>query len=73
MIQPFLLPPSLRDWLPEDEMAWFILDLVDRIDLSDFYKRYRDDGQGNALYDPKTMVAIFDLCLLPWRTIQPEN
>ena len=27
--QPFLLPPDLRDWLPEGHLAWFILDVVD--------------------------------------------
>jgi hypothetical protein len=28
--QPFLLPPDLRDWLPEGHLAWFILDVVDQ-------------------------------------------
>jgi hypothetical protein len=31
--QPFLLPPDLRDWLPEGHLAWFILDVVDQLDL----------------------------------------
>jgi transposase len=63
--QPYLLPPSLQDWLPEGELAWFVLDLVDQIDLRDFYKSYREDGQGHALYDPKIMVAllIYSYCL----------
>jgi hypothetical protein len=30
---PFLLPPDLRDWLPEGHLAWFILDVVDQLDL----------------------------------------
>ena len=32
--QAYLLPPSLRDWLPEDHLAWFILDVVSQLDLS---------------------------------------
>jgi hypothetical protein len=31
--QPFLLPLDLRDWLPQEHLAWFILDLVDQLDL----------------------------------------
>jgi transposase len=63
--QPFLLPPSLRDWLPEGELAWFVLDLVDQMDLRGFYLDYREDGQGHALYDPKMMVTllIYSYCI----------
>jgi hypothetical protein len=42
--QQFLLPPSVRDWLPEDHLAWFVLDVVGEFDLSGFYGRYRVDG-----------------------------
>lgn len=42
--QELLLPPSLREWLPEDHLAWFVIDAVDAIDLSGFYADYRDDG-----------------------------
>jgi hypothetical protein len=35
--QELLLPPSLREWLPEDHLAWFVLDAVAEIDLGDFY------------------------------------
>jgi hypothetical protein len=35
--QELLLPPSLREWLPEDHLAWFVLDAVEEIDLSAFY------------------------------------
>ena len=41
--QTYLLPPSLTDWLPEDHLAWFVLDAVEQIDLSQFYKKYRSD------------------------------
>jgi transposase len=56
--QGFLLPPSLREWLPEDHLAWFVLDAVDAIDLGLFYAEYRDDGWGRAAFDPKMMLAL---------------
>ena len=42
--QALLLPPSLREWLAEDHLAWFVLDAVGAIDLGEFYGAYRDDG-----------------------------
>jgi len=56
--QAYLLPPSLTDWLPQDHLAWFVLDAVERIDLSDFYKKYRIDGVGNCAFHPSMMVAL---------------
>jgi hypothetical protein len=48
--QPFLLP-DLRDWLPEGHLAWFILDVVDQLDLTSFYRAHRADGHGHPAYD----------------------
>jgi transposase len=56
--QELLLPPSLREWLPEDHLAWFVLDAVDEIDLSAFYGVYREDGWGRAAFEPAMMVAL---------------
>jgi transposase len=56
--QVFLLPPSLRDWLPEDHLAWFVIDSVARMELSSFYASYRADGHGRAAYEPSVMVAL---------------
>jgi transposase len=56
--QPFLLPPDLRDWLPNDHLAWFILDVVDQLDLTAFYRVHRDDGHGHPAYDPKTLLGV---------------
>lgn len=56
--QAFLLPPSLRDWLPEDHLAWFVIDSVARMDLAAFYLAYRADGHGRAAYEPSMMVAL---------------
>ena len=56
--QGYLMPPSLRDWLGEGHLAWFILDAVKQMDLSEFYAAYRNDGWGAAAYDPAMMVAV---------------
>ena len=56
--QELLLPPSMREWLAEDHLAWFVLDAVEAIELGAFYAEYRDDGWGRAAFDPKMMVAL---------------
>ena len=56
--QSFLFPPSLRDWVPEDDLSWFILDAVKDMDISGFYRRYREDGTGGKGYDPAMMAAL---------------
>jgi transposase len=56
--QPFLLPPDLRDWLPEGHLAWFILDVVDQLDLGPFLAAYRADGHGHPAYDPKMLLGV---------------
>jgi transposase len=63
--QPFLLPPDLRDWLPDGHLAWFILDVVDQLDLQPFYQVHRDDGHGHPAYDPKLLlgVLLYGYCL----------
>jgi len=54
----FLMPPSLREWLPEDHLAWFVLEAVEEMDLTEFYADYRQDGHGRAAYEPSMMVAL---------------
>ncbi|MDP2949490.1 MAG: IS1182 family transposase [Chloroflexota bacterium] len=56
--QSYLLPPSLREWLGEGDLAWFVLDAVGQMDLMEFYAVYRDDGWGAAAYDPAMMVGV---------------
>jgi len=56
--QVFLLPPSLREWLPDDHLAWFVIETVSRLDLAGFYAAYRADGHGRAAYDPGVMVCL---------------
>ena len=56
--QELLLPPSLRDWLAEDHLAWFLIDAVSEIDLSAFLADYREDGWGRPAFDPEVMVTL---------------
>src|ERR687893_1769611 len=56
--QELLLPPSLREWLPEGHLAWFVIDAVAELDLSAFYAAYRPDGHGRAAHEPAMMVAL---------------
>ena len=56
--QSFLLPPDVRDWLPEGHLAWFVLDAVAGMDLREFYGAYRRDGVGRRAYDPAMVVAL---------------
>jgi transposase len=56
--QAFLLPPDVRDWLPADHLAWFILDVVDQLDLDPFLAAYRADGHGRAAYQPRMLLAV---------------
>ncbi len=52
------MPPSVAEWLPEDHLAWFVLDAVAELDLTQFVTAYRPDGRGGAAYDPTMMVAL---------------
>jgi transposase len=60
--QELLLPPSLREWLPADHLAWFVIDAVAQFDLAAFYVAYRADGHGRAAHDPAMMVALLLYC-----------
>ena len=53
-----LMPPSVRDWLPEDHLAFFVLDVVAELDLASFYAAHRIDGRGGSVYDPAMMMAV---------------
>jgi transposase len=57
--QRLLLPPDLREWLPEDDLAWFISDTVDQLDLTEFVRAYEvGDGRGQPPYHPAMMVKL---------------
>jgi transposase len=56
--QPLLLPVDMREWLPEDDLVFVVLDAVAAVDLGEFRRRYRADGHGRAAFDPEMMVAL---------------
>src|SRR3954454_3973552 len=56
--QVFLMPPSVRDWVPEGHLVWTVLDAVAELDLSAIYADYRTDGHGRPAYEPSMMVAL---------------
>lgn len=63
--QLFLLPPSMKDWLPPEHLAWFLLDAVEQMDLSRFHAMYRRDGKGGKSHHPKIILAVllYGYCL----------
>ncbi|MEP7365299.1 MAG: IS1182 family transposase [Acidobacteriota bacterium] len=64
--QPYLMAPSLQDWLPEDHLARFIGEVVDTLDLREIYAAYeRKDGRGLAAYHPLmlTRVLLYGYCI----------
>jgi transposase len=63
--QDLLLPPSLRDWLPEDHLAYFVADLIDQLDLSAITAVYEDEERGYPPYHPVmlTKVLVYAYCV----------
>ena len=56
--QQLLLPPALRDWLPDGHLVHFVADTVDRLDLSALEATYRASGKGNLPYHPRLMLKL---------------
>jgi len=56
--QVFLLPPNLRDWLPPEHRIWFVLDIVNQLDLSALHKVSKRGGVGRAGYHPDVLMAV---------------
>ena len=56
--QQYLLPPSIRDWLPQDHLAWYIHDAVESLDTDGLLDRYRACGKGELPYDPRMMLRV---------------
>jgi transposase len=55
---PMLLPPDLRDWLPEDHLAWLVLDVVGQLDLSAISGTFRRGSTGREAYEPAMLTAL---------------
>lgn len=56
--QDFLLPPSLREWLPESHLAYFVGDLIDQLDLRAIESHYEREERGNPPYHPRMMTKL---------------
>jgi transposase len=56
--QQFLMPPSLREWLPPGHLVWFVLDVVDRLDTSGFHARHPQGGPGRRAFDPDLLLGV---------------
>src|SRR5215469_18000918 len=57
--QPFLLPPDMREWLPEDDPVWLVIEAVDgHLDTAAFHAVRRTGGPGTAGYDPDMLVTL---------------
>src|ERR1700737_2589764 len=63
--QDFLLPPSPRDWLPEDHLVYFVSDLIDQLDLSPITTVDEDEEPGSPPYHPVmlTKVLVYAYCV----------
>ena len=56
--QDWLLPPSPREWLPEGDLVYFMLDAVKALDLSEITRRYEQEDRGFPPFDPRMMVIL---------------
>jgi transposase len=56
--QNLLLPPSLREWLPENHLSYFVSDVVDQLDLSVIESIYEEEERGQPPYHPRMMTKI---------------
>src|SRR6266545_1178211 len=56
--EDLLLPPSLREWLPENHLAYFVSDVVDHLDLSAMDAVYGEEKRGQPPYDPQMMTKL---------------
>ncbi len=53
----YLFPPSVEDWLPEEHLARFVVEIVDQLDISSIKNEYGGRGSSTA-YDPAMMIAL---------------
>src|SRR6266446_1872461 len=61
--QDLLLPPSLRDWLPENHLAYCVSDVVDELDLSAIESVYEEEDRGQPPYHPRMMTRFWCMAI----------
>ena len=59
------MPPDMREWLPDDHLAWLVLEIVGSVDRSGLHARHPNAGRGRPAYDPDMLLAllIYAYCL----------
>jgi hypothetical protein len=67
----YLLPPSVDDWLPENQLARFIVEVVDKLDLSELTRMY--GGCGSAAHHPVVLLALFIYGYATGRAVEPQD
>jgi transposase len=60
--QTYLFPPSPRDWLPESDLVYFLLDTVATLDLAPIFAHYERELRGQPPFHPRMMVALLLYC-----------
>ena len=58
--QLYLLPVDMREWLPEEDLAHFVVEAVERVPMGSF--RVNEHGTGSAQYHPRMMLALLIYC-----------
>jgi len=56
--QQYLFPPSVQDWLPENDLVYFVLEVVNQLDILAITKKYEQEERGYPPYNPRMMVAL---------------
>jgi transposase len=56
--QVYLLPPNIKEWIPEGDLVLFVMDVVAQMDLAAFYRKYRPDGRGQSAFEPSMMTTL---------------
>jgi len=56
--QLFLLPQDMKQWLPEEDLVYFIMDVVKQVDLRKIYRPYESERRGQPPYNPTMMVGL---------------
>jgi transposase len=60
--QNYLFPPSPRDWLPENDLVYFLIDTVATLDLSPIFAHYERELRGQPPFHPRLMVTLLLYC-----------
>ena len=68
--QNYLMPVSLKEWLPKDHLVYFLSDIVDQLDLSEIMDSYEQEERGYPPYHPRMMVKVL---LLHRGTVFPKD